>query len=100
MSAEYRTRTSVAGTPSSRIPPALDRDEPDLIRHPGVDDAMDAGGGRDHVESEPARDRGDGALGSPDVECHESAGEARRIQIPEEHARVGDRRVLTTAVVA
>ena len=73
----------------ARIVAALDRHQADLVRHAGVDDAMDARRRRDRVEAQPAADGGDRALRGGHVEGQGAAGEARGVQVAEHDAGVG-----------
>ena len=74
-----------------RVLAALDRDDPERLRHVRVDDAVDAEGGPGHVEPERAGDlrlhcRAREVGVEPDA-----AGEGLRAQVTEDHARVRDR---------
>ena len=84
----------------TRIVPALDGHQTDLVRHTRVDDAMDARRRGHGVDAEPLADRADGAFRGADVEGHRATGEALRIQVTQYDTRVRHRRLVAAAPVA
>ena len=90
------------GREPCRIVAALDRDEADGARHPGVRNADDRLGGRHRIKAERARDMElDRASCRVEVEArHGAADRPLRIDPAEHQVRIGQRRALVALGVA